>query len=126
MSVGTLSPGLKLLLAAELEELGKLPPNWDGFGAPQINPAILESVRKLIDHLPDSVSSRPAVVPMSPGNLQLEWHAGQRVLELEFETPQTIHYLKWDAAKKLEEEDTFPVAEIDKAVELIRWFMNGE
>ncbi|MEX0716350.1 MAG: hypothetical protein WD066_07185 [Planctomycetaceae bacterium] len=109
-------------LHAELDQLAALRPNWDGYGAPRLDRAIIDAARRFVDRLPEDVSRRPTIVPMSPGNLQFEWHEGQRVLELEFETADTIHYLKWDPAEKVEDENTFPVADAGQAEELIRWF----
>lgn len=62
---------------------------------------------------------------MSTGNLQFEWHHGRKVLELEFETADTIHFLQWDPEQHIEEEDTFRASDIDRAVDLIQWFMSG-
>jgi hypothetical protein len=119
-------PGLKPALRSELNQLAALAPNWDGYGAPRISPAIIDAARQFVDRLPEQASSRPAVVPMSPGNLQLEWHEGDRVLELEFETADTIHYLKWDPADEVEEEDAFPATDMGRAVQLIQWFTKSE
>lgn len=67
----------------------------------------------------------PHLGRMSPGNLQLEWHQGPKVLELEFESPQMIRYLQYDPRAGVEEEDSFWVTDIDRAVDLIQWFMSG-
>jgi len=47
------------------------------------------------------------------------------VLELEFESISTIHFLRWDPENGVEDEDTFPVLDIERAVELNEWFMSG-
>jgi hypothetical protein len=62
---------------------------------------------------------------MSNGAVQLEWHAGPRSLELEFESPDSIRYLRWHPEEGIEDEAGFPAAEVDVAVGLIRWFVNG-
>jgi hypothetical protein len=118
-------PGIVSAIESELERLSKLQTNWDHEGASSIDPAIVESARRFVKKLPDSLAYRPRVVPMSPGNLQFEWHHGSKILELEFENPQTIHFLQWWPEQNIEEEDTFPASNIDKAIDLIRWFMSG-
>ncbi|MEX0703743.1 MAG: hypothetical protein WD069_16720 [Planctomycetales bacterium] len=118
--------GPKPALHAELDQIAALQPDWDGYGAPRIDPAIIEAARRFIDLLVEEMPSRATIVAMSPGNLQFEWHEGRRVLELEFETPDTIHYLKWDPAEKMEEEDVFPVTDLGRAARLIRWFSKSE
>lgn len=75
--------------------------------------------------LPENIGFQPRVVPMSTGNLQFEWHHGKKTLELEFESPQTIHFLQWNSDEGIEEEDTFRASDIDRAVDLIQWFMTG-
>ena len=101
------------------------PQNWDRYGAPCINPRIIDAARKFIRALPENIVYRPRVVPMSTGNLQFEWHHGHKVLELEFETQDTIHFLQYHPEENVEEEDTFRASEIDRAVDLIQWFMSG-
>ena len=112
----------------ELNRLARLPPNWDAEGAQPIAPEIIAAARRFADQLPKNLvpvpAVVPAVVPMSKGNLQFEWHDGPRSLELEFETPGTIHYLKWHQEQGLEEEDVFPTTDLAKVELLVRWF-NG-
>jgi hypothetical protein len=109
----------------ELDRLTSLRPNWDGYGAPAIRPDIIVSARNFAAALPVEIRVPPRVVPMSPGNLQFEWHDGPKVLELEFEDADTIHFLQWDPAVGLEEEGTFPATNIESAAGLVRWFANG-
>lgn len=109
----------------ELDRLSKLPPNWDQYGAPQIDRSIIAAAVHFIRALPANIVFRPRVVPMSPGNLQFEWHQGKKILEIEFETPEKIRFLQWDPEAGLEEEDTFLTKDIDRAVDLIHWFISG-
>ena len=109
----------------ELDRLASLPANWDHEGAPQIDPAIIRAARDFIARLPRNVSPIPAVVPSAAGNLQFEWNARRRSLELEIESPATIHYLKWDPSEEVEEEDVFDIEDTDRAVHLIQWFVTG-
>jgi hypothetical protein len=107
---------------AQIDELGLLQPNWDGYGAPRIDPAILDSAHDLAASLPDELPA-PMVVPMSAGNLQLEWDCGQRSLELEIESPLRIHYLKWSPAEGVEVEDTCSTSDLELIVALVSWCM---
>ncbi len=112
-------------LEAEFRSLGELSPNWDGYGAPAIDPAVIAAVRSFVARIPHGLAPRPRVVPMSSGMVQLEWHAGARSLELEFEAPDSIRYLRWHPEEGIEDEDSFPAADVEIAVDLIRWFVNG-
>jgi hypothetical protein len=122
---GYYDPEFVKAVYAELDELSQLGPNWDSYGAPAIEPGIIAAARAFIKALPKNLAHRPRVVPMSGGNLQLEWHHGSKILELEFETPQTIHFLQWHPEAGVEEEATFRATEIERAVDLIQWFMSG-
>jgi hypothetical protein len=117
-------PGFAVAINAELQKLALLKPNWDGYGAPIIDPKIIAAARTFIARLPESLEYRPRVVPMSTGTLQFEWHHGQKVLELEFETQDTIHFLQWHPERGTQEEDTFCATDLERAVELIQWFMS--
>ena len=105
--------------------LTTLKSNWDGYGAPAIRKDIIEAARNFVGLLPENWADGPRIVPMSTGNLQLEWHHGTKVLELEFEDAKTIHYLQWHPEAGVEVEATFPTSDIDTSNELIQWFMNG-
>jgi len=112
-------------VCAELDELLRLPKNWDGYGAPKIDQTIVAAAQKFVAELPESIAWRPHVVAMSPGNLQLEWQHGTKSLELEFESPTVIRYLQWHPEMNIEEEGTFRVTDSKFAVELILWLMAG-
>jgi hypothetical protein len=85
--VGNLEPGFVVDVQAAIESLRALAPNWDGYGAPAIDADVIEAAKAFIAKLAENVASRPLVVPMSNGTLQLEWHDGPKSLELEFESP---------------------------------------
>ena len=119
------SPSFAQATCSTLEGLASLRPNWDGYGAPVIRKDIIEAARTFVQALPENLACRPRIVPMSPGNLQLEWHRGSKILELEFENAKTIHFLQWHPETGVEEEGVFPVSEIDTGLALIQWFMHG-
>jgi hypothetical protein len=116
-------PGFKDFCQQRLAELGKLQQGWDSESAPPINRDIIGAVRNFVESLPRHVATRPMVVPLSSGSVQLEWHHGRLVLELEFESPNQVHYLKWHPDKQIEEENVIPASNRDELVALIRWFM---
>jgi predicted DNA-binding antitoxin AbrB/MazE fold protein len=106
----------------EIDRLAVLEPNWDGYGAPSLDRDVLDAARQLLARLANNITIEPRVVPLSSGGLQFEWHRGGKILELEVEDPATIHYLKWDPAEAIEEEDIFPIGDTAKAMRLIDWF----
>ena len=108
---------------SKIDELAGLGPNWDRQGAPALDKSIIASARQFVKSLPRFVSTRPMIVPLTTGAVQFEWHKGRIVLELEFETADRVHYLKWDPEQHVEEESTLSVLELDSLEGLIRWFM---
>jgi hypothetical protein len=116
-------PDFVRAVQSALESIRALAPNWDGYGAPAIQPAVIDAAKSFIAELPENLAPRPRVVPMANGTLQLEWHQGPKSLELEFESPSSIRYLQWHPEQGVEEEDSFPIANVQTAVELIRWFL---
>ena len=125
----TLSP-FDLSVVRKLDRLATLKAGWDAERAQPICRRILRAARDLVSRLPGNIKGSvpaPAVVPMArgadlPGNLQFEWDDGKRSLELEIETPATIHYLKWAPDEGCEEEDFFDIRDNDRTISLIRWF----
>jgi hypothetical protein len=109
----------------ELDELARLRPNWDGDGAPAMEPGIIAGARTFIRGLCKQFGYRPHVVPMSSGKLQFVWYHGLKALELEFESPQIIRMLQGHSAAGFDNETAFPITDVDRAVDLIRCFMSG-
>jgi len=118
-------PAFKECCNQKLNDLERLAEGWDYDGAPPIKPDVIQAVREFVNALPEHVATRPMVVPLSSGNVQLEWQHSGAALELEFESPSDVHYLKWDPARQIEEEQTVPASDRDQLVGLIRWFMKG-
>ena len=106
----------------QLDCLKTLEPNWDSYGALPIDEKSIQAAREFIARLPPSTWGVTAVNPTPNGGVQFEWEAGSRSLELEFEAPSTIRYLKSDDEAKIEEEDSFDIGDIQRAVSLLQWF----
>ncbi len=113
-------------LDARLDQVAALASNWDGHGAAPVDPELIRAVRSWGPTMPGwAFAPPPAVVPLSSGAVQLEWRSGDRLLELEFETPDRIHFLRWDPPHSVDDEDTTPIADRDRVERLIAWVSNG-
>ncbi len=110
---------------AALKALRSLPPDWSGRGAVQIERRVLRAAEDFILYLPSDIIATPEIVPMTRGRLQFEWHQGNRSLEIELESEQLLHYLKWDSDAHIEEEDVISVHDTDTIQGLLRWFAAG-
>ena len=114
-------------LDARLDQIAALEPNWDGRGAPAVDRGLIRAVRAWDQDMPGwAFAPPPAVVPLASGGLQLEWRRADRLLELEFETPDQLHFLRWHPARAVEEEDTFPATDRNRAEGLIAWVTHGD
>src|SRR5271157_1768881 len=105
-----------------LERLKSLEANWSGYDTIPINRRLILTAKEFILALPTDIIGTPKVVPMTRGRLQFEWHRGNRSLEIEFESCDRIHYLKWDSDAGLEEEDTILVNDVATIYALLQWF----
>lgn len=70
------------LILPALSQCLFLKENWDSYGARRIFPEAVESAVSILASLPRNVP-KPAIVPTSEGNIQLEWHESGIDLELE-------------------------------------------
>ena len=106
---------------AVLQRLRALPPNWSGYGDVAIDRRVIRAAEDFILSLPSDIITTPKAVPMTRGRLQFEWHRGNRSLELEFETSDRLHYLKWDSDANIGE-DVISVSDTDMIHSRLRWF----
>ena len=135
-TAGTLSAAP---LIERTRALAELPDGWDGDGAKAIDNSLIDAVCRhllgLADHHgealldPDSEGGwfAPHCGARSSGAVQLEWHVGERILELEFETRETIRYLKWWPNHPVaDEEADYPADDLERSAALLHWVRSGD
>lgn len=78
----------------KINDLLRLPPNWDSYGAKPINiQSALASLKILASAGLDDDALAPQLVPTPRGGVQLEWHGAHSDLELCVELPMiTVFY----------------------------------
>lgn len=87
---GLLSQPL-LEIISQIVSFARLPPNWDSYGAKEIDPQFIESALQfLIQEIPRSLPL-PSAVPTTTGGVQLEWHCNGVDLEIAFCSPRLLH-----------------------------------
>lgn len=80
-------------VAPTVDALGRLlsmPPDWDSYGARQVDPTCVESAIDIALAIMHDRTPSPAVVPTSSGGIQLEWHMRGIDLEIEIQSPSRI------------------------------------
>ena len=79
---------------SQISNLTALRPDWDTYGAPAIRASAIAAVASfIIDHAYGDLSA-PAVVPMSDGGVQLEWHRGGVDIEIAFSEEEPGVYVE--------------------------------
>lgn len=68
-------------LRARITEIGALEADWDGDGAPAIDPMILQSTLRILDALPPNIQTEAS--PNTNGTISLYLTVGNRYAELE-------------------------------------------
>ncbi len=108
-----------------LARLESLSANWDSYGSPPIQPAALQSARRLVSAIEIANLPTPAVAPISGGGLGLAWQLRNRELELEILPDGSVQYLAVasDPAAGTEEtrEGRLPQLFTDQVRELVAW-----
>jgi hypothetical protein len=88
-------------------ELLSLNENWDSYGAAPVRQEFVASASSLLQSIMDQDTPRPAVVPTTPGGVQVEWHCGGIDLEIEIESTSLISVYFEDARTGLSWEERF-------------------
>ena len=73
-------------------QLLDLPPDWDGYGARPVDPAVVKGALRLLLELVPTAASVPNVVPSPSGGVQVEWHERGADIELEFKVDATASF----------------------------------
>jgi hypothetical protein len=114
---------LCLEIVGKLDALKLLPENWDTYGAPCIDLKIIDAAKTMAKKIASLTNDCPDVIPTSLGGVQLEWDRMGKGLELEFETPSRVRFLKWDPSHDAVEEDVYSWRSTahDRTKELLQW-----
>lgn len=87
----------------KLEELSKLPENWNTYGSRPIQAEAIETTAKLISDLIKLRMPEPNIFPVSGGGIQLEWENSNCELEIEIMPDKSIEYLIVDTEGEIHE-----------------------
>jgi hypothetical protein len=101
-----------------------LPPNWNSYGGKSPSLDTARAAIEFIDMIPYEDPPRPRVIPLSSGGIQLEWHNGERDLEVDFRPDGSALCLKVNAGEDGEEEELKSVSSSDVET-LLAWLIAG-
>jgi hypothetical protein len=118
-AAGALSPEWLGQNEATLEELLKLPANWNSYGATPIRPDAVQAARDILGKIVRSDTPQPAVVPTVRGGVQLEWHT--QGIDLEIEIPESGQFHVWyeDPQEEIELHHDAGLSQLPRLIELV-------
>lgn len=106
------------LVSQRLEELRRLKPNWNSYGAQEINPTVIDYVRSFLEEY-GGATHAPQIVPTNRGGIQIEWHRVDRDLEVQFDSPEDGYFFYQDREHGTEIEGELP-ADLPKLKGILR------
>lgn len=71
----------------------RLQENWDSYGASPINPAVVWSAIELVLRVSSRKTTKPSIIPINSGGVQVEWHLNDVDLEIEIPVPGYFNVL---------------------------------
>lgn len=110
----------------DLLVIRSLPVGWDGYGAERIRDNIVDAAAEFFRRFASEITLTPSVVPMTRGRLQFEWNLGARSLELEFESPRSLHYLMCDEHLDSEDENVIELSDAESITRILRSFFSEQ
>jgi hypothetical protein len=75
------------VVEARLQRLGGYEMGWDGYGGRAPRDTVIEFVRSILNSVMKPTAPAPAIVPLSGGGLQVEWHTKGLDIELSVFAP---------------------------------------
>lgn len=93
-----------LTLERHLQELARLPRNWDSYGALPISLVALKYVGHLVTTFRDGGISMPELSPSTDGGVRVEWSDEQRevVIEVNGQGDPTVYYRDAESGEEYE------------------------
>jgi len=76
-----------------VQTLINLQPNWDGYGSPPPSERAAAIAFRLISEIKENLRNPAHVCPVGGGGIQLEWHVGDKDLEIEIGFDGSVEYL---------------------------------
>lgn len=104
----------------KVNELSKLPENWDTYGSSPPRPAAIEKALRILSLVNRQGFVFPQIFPVSGGGLQLEWQSETRELELEILPTGVMEYLIVDE-QRIMKEGSLPTQDDFSIYRLIEW-----
>lgn len=107
---------------SRLNELGKLAPGWDSYGAKVIASSARAAAIDVLRQITTRKTPPPSIVPTSDGSIQIEWHTRGIDLELRVLSPTRLNVSMEDAQNQvppIEDEFQYDFRRILQAINVL-------
>ena len=102
-----------------LQHLSQLAENWDSYGGQAPSDEAVYTAREVLSQILRDQSSAPALVPLSEGGVQIEWHGDGEELEVRIGATGEISAFRFDErAGRGEEIDQVTVSDLSRLLAL--------
>jgi hypothetical protein len=64
---------------------------WDGYQGQPLNQSTVDFAITVLQRISNAETPRPAIVPVSDGSLQIEWHTNTCDIEIHVRAPNKVH-----------------------------------
>ena len=109
-----------------LSKFKNIKENWNSYGARSPDLAIVEVAARAIENISNGFEFLVVVSPTPSGGVGLEWHHGDRELQIGFVSIEKCKYLKWSNSAQDGHEGECSMDDIDRIHSLIDWLMTGD
>jgi len=108
----------------QLNELSKLPPNWDSYGSPPVQVRVVTAALDILANLSRCNMDRPRVLAVPGGGVQLEWVNDSSELEIEVRPNGDVEFLIVDEENEMLEGPVERPYDSSKLFCLSNWFLS--
>jgi len=118
ITVGTFYPWFSHV-AHDLQEILKLPDNWDSYGARRIDKQLVfYAASKVLAPCMQTNTPPPTTVPLNKGGIMFEWHREGIDLEVRVEAPGSVfmYYFNEQSRKEVDQQLSFDLSPLRIAI----------
>jgi len=120
-----LSTWLEAILPA-IHKIEAFEENWDSYGSPPPSPELISEALSTLHYAEFPDLPAPAIVPVSGGGIQLEWHLPFKYLEIEFHPEGKASFLAENLVSHEIKEASFYSQDYNRVRSLIGWLLGDE
>lgn len=111
-------------VSEQLDELTRLPQNWDSYGSAPVQAEIVTKALDVLAALSRCNMNRPHVLPVPGGGVQFEWANDSSELEIEIRPDGKVEFLVVDEKNEMLEGPIENLYDSSELFLLSNWFLS--